>query len=877
MASVYIYDKILILLCFLTVFINAFEVGTDSTFSFVNDVSLYDFKTAAEQSIGYRISGDLKVSSVYGDSENGFLLRFKLISPQLYLEKFKATPIDYDLKKSILDGHDKLIFYAHWKAGIIEKAFIKDTKDSSLNNFLRSILSLFQYQTADGETVETDVTGTCDIKYIAKSSRRFMKIKTNCKNEKFYNHERPIKSLGCDTKITRVNIIETSADGLLDSIHSSDHHKLSVTAYNNVGFKTGSLFFLKLGLVKSCEAIVADSFDDALKTLDGFTETTLLPEIGDESSEDGNLVKMIKDAKENLKNEDVGKENSALALLNLVSAGRKSKAEDLLRIINGRTTKEIRPQLMDLLAAIQTDESYLAFRSTYNLTDDENIDNIERYLQSLSVGVLPRQSVISHLLQSVDQIENVKIRDTVIQTISSMSNKLANSPNQNYENEAVVNVKNLLLKSLDECEDNGCKLIYIRGLKNLQSPDTIRKLMELALREPYQISVGAMKALSRFNKNDLDGWKKDFKNIFYQISKKFDSSARTIALDILLSLDPDTDDVTDFISFLKSEDPAYEVKQYLVQQLRMLADKCLEFDKLLKLVVKNDPQVYNWNVYGALKGLSTALTRKFSRNPSFDGSLMSVQEIKGGVLKRGNVDLLMEYDTEKFSTFTMGLFAGGLSSFVSSDEEEVDPEEDSTATAGMEIAVQGNYLRPLVFFSGQGELMGHVWSGTGSEPISAYQGITLLQDHKELFVLNNGAILDYSTLGAMSMDLNGQFTVSLWYKNANSVVLQNIGLALLSTVRISSPIVSAEIQTSLSQEPQINLSSKIDFSSKSVMCLQLTQPNIQLTQKITKKVDIPKSKKEKALKNEVYLRYKIPGKTHVLNRKNTDMCNAIME
>lgn len=60
-------------------FIHTFEVGTDSTFSFVNDVSLYDLKTAAEQSIGYRISGDLKVSSIYGDSDNGYLLRFKVI------------------------------------------------------------------------------------------------------------------------------------------------------------------------------------------------------------------------------------------------------------------------------------------------------------------------------------------------------------------------------------------------------------------------------------------------------------------------------------------------------------------------------------------------------------------------------------------------------------------------------------------------------------------------------------------------------------------------------------------------------------------------------------------------------------------------------
>lgn len=407
-----------------------------------------------------------------------------------------------------------------------------------------------------------------------------------------------------------------------------------------------------------------------------------------------------------------------MALINLVSVGRKTKAEDLTRIINARATKEIKGQIMDLLAAIQTDESYLAFRGSMNFTKDEDIDNIERYLQSLSAGNYPHQLVISYLLEifKSNEVENEKIRDTLIQTISSMSNKFANLPNQGFDSEVVVDVKNFLLKSIDECADNDCKMIYIRGLQNLLSPDTIGKLIELSLKDSYQISVGAMKALNRFHKNDLSEFKRDFKNIFFQKTKRFDTSARTIALDILLSLD--NPDLNEFITFLKSNDPTYEVKQYLVQKLRMIAQKCPTFNEKLQKALKSDPEIFNWNVYGALKGLSTALTRKFSGYPSFNGSLVSVQEIKGGVLKRGNVDLMMEFENEKFSAFTLGLFAGGLSSFVSSDDEEADPDEDTTATAGMEIAVQGSYLRPLTFFKGQGELMGHVWSGTASEPTS---------------------------------------------------------------------------------------------------------------------------------------------------------------
>lgn len=72
--------------------------------------------------------------------------------------------------------------------------------------------------------------------------------------------------------------------------------------------------------------------------------------------------------------------------------------------------------------------------------------------------------------------------------------------------------------------------------------------------------------------------------------------------------------------------------------------------------------------------------------------------------------------------FQLGLFAGGLSSFLSSDDNAGE-EEEEIATAGMDLMVLGVQLRPFVFFTGQGELMGHVWSGTASEKTPAFQVI----------------------------------------------------------------------------------------------------------------------------------------------------------
>lgn len=69
----------------------------------------------------------------------------------------------------------------------------------------------------------------------------------------------------------------------------------------------------------------------------------------------------------------------------------------------------------------------------------------------------------------------------------------------------------------------------------------------------------------------------------------------------------------------------------------------------------------------------------------------------------------------------MGITAGGLSSFVSSNDNEVSEQEEETVTAGMELSLAGTQIRPFVFFNGQGELMGHVWSGTASEMTPAFQ------------------------------------------------------------------------------------------------------------------------------------------------------------
>ena len=57
----------------------------------------------------------------------------------------------------------------------------------------------------------------------------------------------------------------------------------------------------------------------------------------------------------------------------------------------------------------------------------------------------------------------------------------------------------------------------------------------------------------------------------------------------------------------------------------------------------------------AQRGLSTAFTRSFFSNPSGNGSLVTIQEISGGLLKRGLVDVVLDTQGTHQEIFTVSL------------------------------------------------------------------------------------------------------------------------------------------------------------------------------------------------------------------------------
>lgn len=190
-------------------------------------------------------------------------------------------------------------------------------------------------------------------------------------------------------------------------------------------------------------------------------------------------------------------------------------------------------------------------------------------------------------------------------------------------------------------------------MNNLQSVELIEQLFEYVNNTDRAISVAAMKALRSY---PISVWNKkhfqQFEDIFYQKEKRFDSSVRTLALDILLASTFTEQQLQNLLSHLKAKDNAFEVKKYLFETVHMLASENAILNKQVQRIIKNDTALNNYHIIGQ-KGLTTALSRKYSVRSPLNGTLTSIQEIFGGILKRGVVDLTIDSPNSKYSYFTV--------------------------------------------------------------------------------------------------------------------------------------------------------------------------------------------------------------------------------
>lgn len=559
----------------------------------------------------------------------------------------------------------------------------------------------------------------------------------------------------------------------------------------------------------------------------------------------------------------LGTAKSASAFLKLLPLIRNALPEDLHKILKTPRYRQMKMQLLDVFGSASTLPAHQAAMKI--LRQDEFGDETERYLWALSLSPTPNVDVTKDILRrSEETMQNDRVSETYALAAGAMA--------QHYGSPAVIEKARVSLElGLDTCSGEECKLKFLRALRNLKSPAAIPTLLSHALSNDKTISVAAWRALAALPREAVtDELKAAAHKVFYQIGgPRRDSSARTLALDVILESEPSEEILGNLVTYLSSNDLAYEVRKYLSQRLEQIAEKNERFAGYLKNIYATGGKLVNNYHARAQRGLSTAFTRNFLRLPESNGSLVTIQEVNSGLLKRGTVDVVLETNEQRQAMFSLGLFAGGLGSFVSSQEDGAEA-DDEVATAGMEIDLLGVGVRPFVFFSGQSQLMGHVWSGTASERTPAFQALASLYNHNEYVPLGSGFVAEIDVQGAVSFDLAGQIQLSIWSRNAQSLVEMNAGVMVHGGTRVHSSFVQSKAEFSMTMEPKLELSTDLDFAGSVSLCMRLSQPVTTVKQQVYKIERIPGSRHR--LRKTRRTKIHSPGRSYKLNQKNNEMC-----
>lgn len=824
--------------------------------------------------VGFRLTSELDVTAVWQrpDDLSSFLLKIQFLQPQLWIKSRRAPePEGFVEHSSRINTLAENPFLIVWKNGEVHSIFMDTAESLSSANIKRGMASLLQYRVFDNDIEERDASGLCFVTYHSLGPKTVGKRKTSCEQSTRLPKKRHSNLLfSVKLASTRNSTYELTQQLLPSLIRDEERHRMSLNARSEVGTIITSKRTLELlpGTL-STKTVLADTLQQAVAAVQPrCRETSIELQLEPFSCPDNGcptIEQAVEEYRSSLENNAVGTGKSASAFLKLVPLVKSATPNELLKLLKSPRYRQLKFQLLDIFGAASTVASHQAAMKI--LRQDEIGDETERYFWALSLSPTPNADIAKNILkQSEETNPNDKVAETIALTAAAIARHLESSG-------AIEKTRESLELGLNSCTGEECKLRFLRALRNLRTKTAIPTLLKFATSESKALNVAAWKALAELPKDSLTREVITAANqVFYEIPRR-DSSSRTIALDIILKMNPTEEDIRYLVKYLASRDPAYEVRKYLSQRLEQLSEKDLQFaNKLNKVLSASGIDIINYNVY-AQKGLSTAFERNFLRSVDSNGSLVTVQEIHSGLLKRGTVDVVLQVENHEEALFSLGLFAGGLGSFISTSNQEEDTQDDEPAIAGMELDFLGVGIRPFVFFSGQGELMGHVWSGTASERTPAYQALATLHNYNEYIPLASGIIAEVDVQGAISFDLAGQIQLSLWSRNAQSLVDLKAGIMIQGGTKVRSDFVQSMAEFSMTMEPKLELATDVDFSGPVALCMRLSQPENVVKYQVYKVERILGSRHK--LRKTRRMRLYNPGRSYLLNRKNNEMCSKM--
>lgn len=187
----------------------------------------------------------------------------------------------------------------------------------------------------------------------------------------------------------------------------------------------------------------------------------------------------------------------------------------------------------------------------------------------------------------------------------------------------VKDVHKYFLDNLGACKKEECYQLHMRVLENLGSVETLPVILAHIESKDRKTSVAAVKALRALPATVFSDWKVKLKlqSVYFQMGQvRYDSSARTLALDILLEHEPDSEFLAELLMFISGRSAAdLELATYTLQRLTEFAGNDPATGSKLRTILASDRSLNNYHVF-AQNGLSTAFSRPMYSDASSNGS-----------------------------------------------------------------------------------------------------------------------------------------------------------------------------------------------------------------------------------------------------------------
>lgn len=871
-----------------------YELGTTYSYHYTAAVLLNEAPPLFSQNatkargtdVGYQITAIVELTPVWQNPSDAAHMLFELLmsNPKLSVRSRKAQqPDGFIDHSSPLDDAQSTAVYIDWNDGIISHIYAFESESVSLNNLKKGIASLFQLQTSGIEIHELDASGNCTATYNSLGGRTFLKVKSNCQfrrpTSSFSQSQKILGLASVSSQQTKFNL--KSDSDVVDTLISTEVHAVRVKLRSQAGASVISRQHLRLnGESKSNKKFPAASLAKAVESIKMSTNVNLIgdnlqlvEELVDacETSSCKSLKKAVNDLRKNLQTSNVATPSGAGAFGKLLPIVRRSSKVDILALLKDSKNKPILPQLMDVVAAAQTHESYTAAIEAINF-QSQDIDLAERFLQVVSLSTHPSEDILNGLLTLSKKIKSEKLSETALLSLAAVTRTFASHP-EKASSPLVTRIHKYVIDNLEACSKEDCKQMYMRVLRNLGSVEMLPILLAHIDSTDRKTSVWAVKAVRALPTSVfLDDRVKDkLQRVYFQMGRPYDSSARTLALDTLLEHEPDETFLLEVLTSLSMGGREnLELNTYTLQRLQESAENDPILHSKLKQLLSDRPFLNTYHVF-AQNGMSTTFSRVLYRNIDGNGTFSSSTEAVNKMMKRAAFDVYVRNSEDAFQLLSVGLFTGGLGSLMGFSSTESEEEEE--ATAGMEVTLAGVQLRPIVFFTGQGELMGHVWSGTASERTTALQATVLLQDHRQAVVLQSGFIAVLDIRGSVSFDFGGEIQISIWNRNSHSVVEDIAAWQLDGSLRLDTPFVKSSIDFTSSAASRVDFVNDVSFANGILLCLRMGQAEFHINYIVQKRESIPGTKHwiHKKKKRKDF----IPGRTFKLNDQNSGFCNEM--